>query len=36
MTRFARYGWAVLGFLLFATALAYMAYRNIWAEKKGH
>lgn len=29
-------GWAVLGFLLFATALAYMAYRNIWAEKKGH
>jgi len=29
-------GWAVLGFLLFATILAYMAYRNIWAEKKGH
>ncbi len=29
-------GWAVLGFLIFATALAYMAYRNIWAEKKGH
>lgn len=29
-------GWAVLGFLLFATMLAYMAYRNIWAEKKGH
>ena len=29
-------GWAVLGFLLFATVLAYMAYRNIWAEKKGH
>lgn len=29
-------GWAVLGFLLFATTLAYMAYRNIWAEKKGH
>jgi ubiquinol-cytochrome c reductase cytochrome c1 subunit len=26
----------VLGFLLFATVLAYMAYRNIWAEKKGH
>jgi ubiquinol-cytochrome c reductase cytochrome c1 subunit len=25
-----------LGFLLFATVLAYMAYRNIWAEKKGH
>jgi len=29
-------GWAVLGFLLFATVLAYMAYRNVWAEKKGH
>jgi ubiquinol-cytochrome c reductase cytochrome c1 subunit len=29
-------GWAVLGFLLFATILAYMAYRNVWAEKKGH
>jgi len=29
-------GWAVLGFLLFATVLAYMAYRNIWAGKKGH
>ncbi|MBC2670302.1 cytochrome c1 [Novosphingobium piscinae] len=29
-------GWAVVGFLLFATALAYMAYRNIWAGKKGH
>jgi len=26
----------VLGFLLFATILAYMAYRNVWAEKKGH
>ncbi len=25
-----------LGFLLFATVLAYMSYRNIWAEKKGH
>lgn len=25
-----------LGFLLFTTVLAYMAYRNIWAEKKGH
>ncbi len=25
-----------LGFLLFATILAYMSYRNIWAEKKGH
>lgn len=29
-------GWVVLGFLLFATVLAYMAFRNIWAEKKGH
>lgn len=29
-------GWAVVGFLLFATSLAYMAYRNIWAGKKGH
>ena len=29
-------GWPVLGFLLFATILGYMAYRNIWAEKKGH
>ena len=29
-------GWAVLGFLLFVTSLAYMAYRNIWAGKKGH
>jgi len=29
-------GLAVLGFLIFATALAYMAYRNVWAEKKGH
>ncbi|KPL68993.1 cytochrome C [Erythrobacter sp. SG61-1L] len=27
-------GWPVLGFLLFATVLAYLAYRNIWAEKK--
>lgn len=25
-----------LGFLLFVTVLAYMSYRNIWAEKKGH
>ncbi|WP_374531575.1 cytochrome c1 [Novosphingobium sp.] len=25
-----------IGFLLFATILAYMSYRNIWAEKKGH
>lgn len=29
-------GWAVLGFLLFAAVLAYMAYRNVWADKKGH
>ena len=27
-------GWPVLGFLLFATVLAFMAYRNIWADKK--
>ena len=27
-------GWAVLGFLLFATILGYMSYRNIWADKK--
>lgn len=25
-----------LGFLLFATVLAYLSYRNVWAEKKGH
>lgn len=29
-----RYGWAVLGFLLAATALAFMSYRNIWAGVK--
>jgi ubiquinol-cytochrome c reductase cytochrome c1 subunit len=29
-------GWPVLGFLLFATVLAYMAYRSVWADKKGH
>ena len=29
-------GWAFIGFLLFATVLAYLSYRNIWAEKKGH
>jgi len=29
-------GWPVLGFLLFATILAYLAYRNIWADKKKH
>ena len=27
--------WWVL-FMLFATVLGYMSYRNIWAEKKGH
>jgi len=27
-------GWAVLGFLLFATILAYMSKRTIWAEKE--
>ncbi len=27
-------GWPVLGFLLFATVLAYMAYRQIWDGKK--
>ena len=27
-------GWPVLGFLLFATILGYLAYRNIWADKK--
>ena len=27
-------GWPVLGFLLFATILAYLSYRNIWADKK--
>ncbi len=26
-------GWVVLGFLLFATVLAYMAKRQIWADK---
>lgn len=29
-----RTGLAVIVFLLIATGLAYMAYRNIWAEKK--
>lgn len=29
-------GLAVLIFLLLATTLAYMSYRTIWAEKKGH
>jgi ubiquinol-cytochrome c reductase cytochrome c1 subunit len=27
-------GWAVLGFLLFATTLAYLSYRQIWADVK--
>jgi ubiquinol-cytochrome c reductase cytochrome c1 subunit len=27
-------GWPVLGFLLFATILAYLAYRNVWADRK--
>lgn len=30
-----RTGFAVLVFLLIATILAYLSYRNIWAEKKG-
>jgi ubiquinol-cytochrome c reductase cytochrome c1 subunit len=28
-------GWAVLGFLLVATVLAYLAKKNVWADKKG-
>ena len=27
-------GWPVLGFLLFATILSFMAYRNVWADEK--
>lgn len=27
-------GWPVLGFLLFATILGYLSYRNIWADQK--
>ena len=27
-------GWAVVGFLLFATVLGFLAYRNIWAGTK--
>ena len=27
-------GWPVLGFLLFATVLGYLSYRNIWADEK--
>lgn len=29
-----QYGWAILGFLLVLTTLAYMSYRSIWADKK--
>ena len=29
-----QYGVVVLIFLLFATVLAYMSYRNIWADAK--
>jgi len=29
-------GWPVLGFLLFATILGYLSYKNIWADKKKH
>ena len=29
-------GWWWTLFLVFATVLAYLSYRNIWAEKKGH
>ena len=28
-------GWPVLGFLIFATVLAYMSKKQIWADKKG-
>ena len=29
-------GFVWLLFMIFATVLGYMSYRNIWAEKKGH
>ncbi len=29
-------GFVWIGFMLFATVLGYMSYRNIWADKKGH
>ena len=29
-------GFVWIGFMLFATILGYMSYRNIWADKKGH
>jgi len=28
-------GWATVIYLLVFTGLAYLAYRNIWADKKG-
>ncbi|HMP55367.1 MAG TPA: cytochrome c1 [Novosphingobium sp.] len=34
LTKRKQSGWPVLGFLLFATILGYMAYRNVWADKK--
>jgi ubiquinol-cytochrome c reductase cytochrome c1 subunit len=27
-------GWPVLGFLLFATILGFLAFKNVWADKK--
>ena len=27
-------GWAVIGFLILATLLAYLSYRTIWADVK--
>ncbi len=29
-------GWIVLIFLIFATVLGYMAYRNVWRDQPGH
>jgi ubiquinol-cytochrome c reductase cytochrome c1 subunit len=29
-------GWAVLGFLLAATVLAYLAKKNVWSDVEGH
>jgi ubiquinol-cytochrome c reductase cytochrome c1 subunit len=29
-------GWVVFLFLLFATVLGYLAYRNVWREQPGH
>jgi len=31
-----RYGLAILGFLAFLTVLAYLSFRSVWAEQKGH